>query len=109
MDTSSGLKLEYSWEDLRPVHPLFITTLIAQALGAALSLYMLGLANWFDTAWQGGALATFPGFLLGLAVQSHLRPGSISENRSIVLFMGLIALGLLAVALFMPPIHGSAA
>ncbi len=102
----SGFKLNYFWEDLRPVHPLFITVLIAQFLGAAASLLLQGVTSWFETAWFGSALATFPGYLIGLLVQSGARPGSISLNRSMVIFMGVIALFLFVAALTSPRATG---
>lgn len=98
----SGFKLNYSWEDLRPVHPLFITVLITQLAGAVVSLLLQGIASWFETAWLGGALATFPGYLIGLVVQRYIRPGSIALHRSMVIFMGAISLFLFVVALISP-------
>ena len=37
--SDSGFKMSYSWEDLRPIHPLFVTTLVFQALGAAVGFF----------------------------------------------------------------------
>jgi len=102
----SGFKLNYSWEDLRPVHPLFITVLIAQFAGAAASLVLHGVASWYETAWIGGALTTFPGYLIGLLVQRTARPGSIVLHRSMVIFIGVIALFLFVVALTFPRASG---
>jgi len=102
----SGFKLSYSWEELRPVRPLFVTVLIAQAIGAAANLFLQGLVNWHDTAWLGGALATFPGFVIGLLVQGHTRPGSIASHRSMVALMGVIALFLFIAALTFPRTAG---
>ena len=104
--SDSGLKLNYSWEDLKPVRPLFVTVLIAQAIGAALSLSAQGFSDWYQTAWFGGALATFPGYLVGLFVQRHTRPGSITSNRPAVLFLGVISLILFIAALTFPKSSG---
>ena len=100
--TDSRLKLNYSWEDLKPVRPLFVTVLIAQAIGAAVSLSAQGFVDWYETAWFGGALATLPGYLIGLFVQRQVRPGSITLNRSAVMFLGVIALLLFIAALTFP-------
>ena len=99
---NSGFKLNYSWEDLRPVHPLFITVLIAQLAGAIASLLLQGVSSWYEAAWFGGALATLPGYFIGLIVQRHTRPGSIVLHHSMVIFMGVIALLLFVAALTFP-------
>jgi len=99
----SPFGFEYSWNDLGPVRPLFVAVLIAQVLGAALGLWIARFPFWFDNLWAGGALASFPGFLLGLPIQMHLRPGSLTENRVMVRRMGLIAL-LLSAAVFVFPL-----
>ncbi|WP_162350663.1 hypothetical protein [Pseudoxanthomonas gei] len=104
--SDSGLKLSYSWEDLKPVRPLFVTVLVAQAIGAIASLSVQGLSDWYQTAWFGGALATFPGYLIGLFVQRHTRAGSITSNRSAVLFLGVISLILFIAALTFPRSSG---
>ena len=93
---------EYSWEDLQPVRPLFVTVLIAQVTGAALGLWIAMFPSWFENLWAGGALVTFPGFLLGLPIQMYLRPGRISENLVMVFRMGLVAL-VLSGAVFVFP------
>ena len=87
-----GFRSSYTWEDLRPVHPLFVTAIIFQAVGAIVGLVMQAVPGWFESIWIGGAMATFPGYLVGIPVQACLRPGSITRNKSIVLFMGAVAL-----------------
>ena len=100
--SNPGFKLNYSWEDLRPVRPLFVTVIVFQTAGSVISLLMQGFGNWFDTAWFGGAFATFPGFLVGLLVQAYVRPGSLVLHRSAVIFLGAIALMLFIAALTFP-------
>lgn len=102
------MRIEYSWEDLRPIHPLWYTVLAAQVIGAIFNLLVKGTANWFDVVWQGAAVATFFGFLAGLVVQSQLRPGTISENQSMVVFIGALAFVFLLAGLFMPLTGGAA-
>jgi hypothetical protein len=98
----SQFGFEYSWADLQPVRALAITVLAAQVVGGAIGVVFAHQASWFLKLWFGGALATFPAFLVGLAIQSRLRPGSIGENKVMVRRMGLIALVLSLVAIFMP-------
>jgi hypothetical protein len=98
----SQLGFQYSWADLQPVRALAITVLVAQLAGALLGFFFAAQSSWFMRLWLGGALATFPAFLVGLAIQSRSRPGSIGENRVMVRRLGLIALLLSLVATFMP-------
>lgn len=102
------MKLHYTWEELRPIHPLSYTVLACQLLGAIANLSLRGTDYWFDAAWQGGAVGTFIGFLGGLPVQNRLRPGSIVENRSMVMFTGVVAFLLFLAGLFFPLYRGAA-
>jgi len=99
----SPFGFEYSWEDLQPVRALFVTSLVAQFLGAAAGLLLAVFPSRFECVWAGGALATFPGFLIGLALQAYLRPGSIGANVVMVRRLGLIAL-VLSLAVFVVPL-----
>ena len=102
------MRIEYSWEDLRPIHPLCYTVLAAQRIGALTNLLLRGLSEWYDVIWQGAAVATFFGFLAGLVVQWRIRPGSLSQNRAMVVFMGFLAFIFLMCGLFMPFGSGAA-
>jgi len=84
------------------VRALAITVFAAQAIGAVLGLILGQQSSWFLQLWFGGAIATFPAFLVGLVLQSRLRPGSIGQNRAMVRRMGMIALVLSLVAIFVP-------
>ena len=88
----SPFGFSYSWRDLRPVRPLFLTAMLVQLLGGEFGLWAARFPTWTEDLCTGLALATFPGFLLGLPIQVHLRPGSIVENRVMVRRMGLLAL-----------------
>jgi hypothetical protein len=98
----SPFGFEYSWSDLQPVRSLAITVFGAQLIGAAIGLLVASHSSWFLKLWFGAAVVTFPAFLLGLVIQSRIKPGSIGENRVMVRRLGLIALLLSVVAVFMP-------
>jgi|TARA_R100000455_G_C6243016_1_gene101443 hypothetical protein len=106
MGSKSSIKLSYSWSELAPVRPLYVTTLVAQLIGAGVGLSTFGTTHFFEALWLGGALATFPGFVAGLFVQRFLRPGSLTRNRQMVLFMGFVAFFLTTFAAFFPPSVG---
>jgi len=74
----------------------------AQVLGAACGLATEHFSAAFDNVWFGGAIATFPGFLAGLPIQTRVRPGSIAENRIMIRRMGMVALILTVAGATMP-------
>ena len=98
----SQFGFEYSWADLKPVRALAVTVYAAQVFGAVAGFMFPRFPHWFESLWFGGAICTFPAFLVGLAIQSKLRPGSLGENRVMVRRLGLIALALSAFAVAMP-------
>lgn len=98
----SPFGFHYTWADFQPVRALSITVLVAQVIGVALGLIFGQRSSWGEQIWCGGAIATFPTFLVGLVIQSRLRPGSIGQNLVMVRRMGLIALPFSLIAIFMP-------
>lgn len=98
----SQLGFEYTWADLQGIRALAITVILAQCAGMALGLFFAQQSTWLLRAWFGGALVTFPAFLIGLAIQSRAQPGSIKNNRILVRRLGLIALLLSAIAIATP-------
>ena len=85
----SDYDFEYSWEDLKPVRPLFVTILVAQGLGFLAGLVFGHGGDWFERAFVWGSAATFLGYLLGLWVQAVTMPGSLGRNRVLVRHLGL--------------------
>ena len=107
--TNRQFKFGYRWEEIRPIRPLYLTTVAAQIIGASVSLETYGSGSFLEAVWLGGAIATLPGFLAGVPVQLYLRPGSLSEHRQMVMFLGFIAAILTVVAIFFPPVTLKAA
>jgi len=99
----SQFGFEYTWADLQPVRPLAVATFVAQVIGAAIGLAVSAYPSWFANLWAGGALATFPGFLLGLLLQYLLNAERIREHRVMVRRMGIIAL-VLTLSVFVTPL-----
>ena len=83
--------IQYTWSDLKPILPLTITGLVAQIVGCIIGVVVGWHPRTFLNLWLGGALATFPAFLVGLAVQEILQPGRIGEHDVMVRRMGLAA------------------
>jgi hypothetical protein len=98
----SPLGFEYTWADLQPIRTLAGTVFGAQVVGAVLGLLFAHHAEWFFRLWFGGAVATFPAFVVGALLQSRVAPGSIVGNRVMVRRFGLIAAVLSLAAFFVP-------
>lgn len=82
---------EYSWEDLKPVRPLFVTVLVAQTLGIVAGVFFGHDGLWAERAFVWGGLATFFGYLLGLWVQAVTIPGSLARSHVLVQHLGLVS------------------
>lgn len=98
----SQFGFEYSWEDLRPVRPLTIIVFGAQIVGGAVGAFLHPFPRIFVCLWFGAAILTLPAFLVGLVVQSRVKPGSLRENIVMVRRLGLIAAFLSAMAIGIP-------
>lgn len=98
----SRFGFEYTWSDLRPIRALSVTMLVAQILGAAVGMAVPRFPQWFESMWFGAAVCTLPAFAIGLVIQAHAKPGSLSQNKVMVRRVGLISAGLTAFALAMP-------
>jgi hypothetical protein len=94
----SPFGFSYSWADLQPIRALVTTVVVAQVIGGLLGLFLLRHDSHFMQLWIGAAILTFPAFLVGLKIQTRIRPGSIAENWTMVKRCGLVALCLSVVA-----------
>ena len=99
----SQFGFEYTWSDLKPIKPLAISVVVGQIAGAALGFYVAKYPSAFANIWAGGALATFPAFLLGLLVQLRVNRSALADHRVMVRRFGMIAL-LLFLAVFVMPL-----
>lgn len=93
---------EYTWADLQPIRALTVVVIMGQIIGGALGVLIPPFSDWFKNVWFGGAVVTFPAFLLGLGVQARVKPGSIKENCVMVRRFALVAAFLTVIALAVP-------
>ena len=100
----SPFGFQYTWEDIQPVRPLVITLVLTQIAGAAICLLTSPLPDAFNNIWLGGALGTFPGYILGLLIQKRIRPKSIGKNKVLVNRLGYIAFALTTAAIIIPKV-----
>ena len=84
-------QFSYTWKDLQPVRPLVVTMLVLQILGGIVGLAAAVYPAWFANLWAGAALATLPGYALGLVVQLRVNAQRIREHAVMVRRLGLIA------------------
>lgn len=96
------LGISYSWQDLAPVRGVFAFIVAAQLAGLGLGALFPRFDSRFDSAWFGGAIATFPAFVLALLIQLKLNRSSIAENKRMVWHLGLMSAVLSAFALVIP-------
>ena len=94
---------EYNWEEFQPVRALSVVIAVAQCIGVGVSLWVGHYPSWFENLWFGGALATFPGYLIGLALQRYRKPNSLIVSRALVRRMGLVS-AVLSLAAFVVPL-----
>jgi hypothetical protein len=87
----------------QPLRALSVVIAAAQCVGAGLSIWVGHYPSWFENLWFGGALATFPGYLVGVAVQRHLNPNSLVVCRPLIRRMGLVS-AVLSLAAFVVPL-----
>jgi hypothetical protein len=93
---------EYSWADLQPIRLLMLVVISFQVAGSVLGLWVAHYSEWFSNLWAGGAIATFPGFLVGFIAQRSKDPTTISSNKVMVRRLGLVALVLFLSVLIIP-------
>ena len=98
----SPFGFSYNWADMQPVRPLIVTVLIFQIAGAIAGFVASVYPSWFANLWAGGALATLPGYLLGLLVQRQVNAQRIQEHIVMVRRLGLISLALTAAVFVFP-------
>jgi hypothetical protein len=99
-DTKFGF--EYALANLQPIRTLAVVALVFQIAGALFGLWRSHYTEWLSNLWAGGALASFPGFIVGLIAQKLKEPLSISQNKTMVRRMGLVDLVLSLSVLIMP-------
>jgi hypothetical protein len=100
-DNESGV--DYGLGEFQPLRALSVVIAVAQCVGVGVSLLVGYFPSWFENIWFGGALATFPGYLIGLAVQRYLKPNSLIVCRALVRRMGLVS-AVLSLAAFVVPL-----
>lgn len=100
---ANGSGFDRDGGQFQPLRALSLVIAAAQCVGAGVSLWVGHYPSWFENLWFGGALVTFPGYLIGLAVQRHLNPNSLIVCRPLIRRMGLVS-AVLTLAAFVVPL-----
>ena len=89
---NAQLSLPDQWRLIKPVWRVCIAIFVAQLIGMGVGLVAQPIGHVFMDLWYGGAYATPVGFVLGIAWQSVSVPGSLAQNRLVILFLAALCL-----------------
>jgi F0F1-type ATP synthase assembly protein I len=100
------MKLIYTpreqWELIKPIWRVLLLAFVVQLCGGIAGVLMMKFGHPFIDFWYGGAMATFPGFILG-ALWSHFADAqSLKSNIFAIAFVGAICISLTIAAFLMP-------
>ena len=87
-----NMSLSEQWQWVKPVWRVLVAICVVQFIGMTLGILLNRSSPLFLSLWYGGAYATPIGFAIGLAWHATAVPRGISENRSILLVLGAVAL-----------------
>ena len=92
------------WEFIRPIWKILVVILIVQIIGGAIGKASNIYSDLFMSIWIGGAVSSFPGFLLGFVWQFNTDRASFKNRDTlyITLVIDVMALVMTAIALFFP-------
>ena len=100
MNTYSTLREQ--WEFVKPVWRIMLVTLIAQLAGGVALIVIGKYGHPLVDFWFGGAVSTFPGFILGTVWHGYSAKEEIKNNLLAIGFIGILALMLTLAAFFVP-------
>jgi len=90
------------WDLVKPIWRVLLFTFIVQLIGGVISLLISPYGHPFLDFWYGGAILTFPGFLIGSIWHQYAAPSKLNNHKLAFCFIGLICFCLLLAALFFP-------
>ena len=93
----------YTWTDLAPIRGLVAFVFVAQVVGLGLGALFPRFPSLLDSAWFGGALATFPAFVrtkrpsgVYLRADGRVAYGSVVQVLAVIRAAGVQDVGLVA-------------
>ncbi|MES9880129.1 MAG: hypothetical protein ABW185_04530 [Sedimenticola sp.] len=89
-------------EIIKPIWRILLAAFVVQLAGGIVGIVNSKYNLPFIDFWYGGAISTFPGFIIGALWHQLSSADEISDNKLAFLFIGAICLCLTVSALFMP-------
>jgi len=90
------------WELIKPIWRILVATILIQLVGGLTGLIFGKYGHPFIDFWFGGAVLTFPGFIVGSLWYKSVSTESIKDNLFAFSFIGLICLSLTTFAFLIP-------
>jgi len=94
--------LKEQWEFVKPIWRIMLAVLLVQLVAGLTSIVIGRYEHPFLDFWFGGAVSTFPGFILGLLWQTYSSKETIKNNLLAIGFIGSLCLIVTSAAFFMP-------
>ncbi len=94
--------LKEQWEFVKPIWRVLLIALLAQLAGGLALIIIAKYEHVFLDFWFGGAISTFPGFILGLLWQVSSSNETIKNNLLVIVFVGVLCFSLTLGAFFIP-------
>jgi hypothetical protein len=88
------MSFDEQWQWVKPVWRVLLVILVAQLIGMALGLQRNITGQPFFNLWYGAAYATPIGFALGLLWHAKAVPNGLAANRTILLILGAMSVGI---------------
>ena len=99
----NNLSPSEQWKMIKPIWRILLMVLIIQIVGGTSAATDDIYGHVVVDFWFGGAVSTFPGFLLGLIWQK-ISVKNFQKDFGVILFVGLISL-ILSIAAFVMPLE----
>ena len=90
------------WEHIKPIWRILLAAIVVQLAGGVISIISSKYGHPFIDFWYGGAISTFPGFIIGSFWHHHSSPEKLKYHKFAFFFIGAICLCLMIFAFFMP-------
>lgn len=90
------------WMLIKPIWRILLATAVIQIAGGIIGIISSKYGHPFVDFWYGGAISTFPGFVIGSIWHHYTSPEKLINNKLTFLFIGAICLCLMISAFFMP-------
>ncbi len=92
--------LEEQLELIKSVWRIILAASLIQLIGGFSAIFISKYGSFFVDLWFGGAVSSFPGFILGLLWHSSKK--AIKDNLLVIGFLGFLSLMLTLSVFFMP-------